>query len=269
MRIISSVAAVLLFATSAAAQTFGGYAMQLNGSGGNGTPQVTSGGALQLLNDAYGSASSAFTTGTFDFTAASSWTTSFRMRYAFTTDGGFGVGGDGIAFVMQSGAATALGGGGASMGYEGIGNSVAVGFRSFWDDVLRGEDGTFDGNNPMVAAPAGLAITASGLTSDFYINVLLAYTPGFLSFIYVPSHSGASYNAVQAVDVSSLGSTVRVGFTSSSGSATQLAEVDNWNFSGLTPTVAVVATPEPATLTLMASGLVAVAFSARRRRRVM
>lgn len=266
MRIISAIAAVSLFATSAAAQTFGGYAMQLNGDGGNGTPQVTAGGTLQLMNDAYSAATSAFTTGTFDFTAASAWSTSFRLHYAFTSALNFNNGGDGIAFVMQSGAATAGGVGGASMGYEGIGNSVAVAFRSFWDDVLLGEDGTLNGS-PIVPNPAGLGIASSGPTSDYFIDVLLGYNgAGMFDLMYTPSHGSLTYTASTGVDVSSLGSTVRVGFTSSSGAATQLGEVDNWQFSGLNPTVAVVATPEPATLTLMASGLIAVAFGLRRRK---
>ncbi len=264
MRIVAAIAALSLVTSSAAAQTFGGHSMQLNGSGGNGTPQITGGGTLQLMNDAYGSASSAFTTGTFDFTVASTWSTSFRLHYAYTSGVFTSSGGDGIAFVMQSGAATAVGGGGGSMGYEGIGNSVAVAFRSFWDDVLLGQNGAFDGT-PIIGNPAGLGITPSGPQSDYFVDVLLSYDGlGMFDLAYTPSYLGSAYTANHAVDVGSLGSTVRIGFTAGSGAATQLAEVDHWQFSGLNPSV--VATPEPATMILTATGLLAVVGIARRRR---
>lgn len=265
MRIITALAGLTLFATSAAAQTFGGYQVQLNGSGGNGTPLVTGGGVLQLMNDDYSSATSAFTTTTFDFLAASTWSTSFRLHYAFTSDeNGFGAGGDGIAFVMQSGAATAGGIGGASMGYEGINSSVAVAFRSFWDDVLVGADGTLDGTTPFAANPAGIGIAPTGLASDFFVDALISYDgAGMLSLTYTPTNGAGTFTGTHAIDVSSLGSTVRLGFTASSGAATQLAEVDDWTFTGLAQTTA---TPEPGTIPLVASGFVLLAGMVRRRR---
>ncbi|MEO8622230.1 MAG: PEP-CTERM sorting domain-containing protein [bacterium] len=264
MRVISALAALSLVASTAAAQSFGGYQMQLNGSGGNGTPLI-SGGALQLINDDYGSSSSAFTTGTFDFSALSAWSTSFRLHYAFTSDvNGWGVGGDGIAFVMQSGAATATGVGGGSMGYEGINNSIAVAFRSFWDDVLIGENGVLNGASPFIANSAGLSTGSSGPSTDFFAQVLLSYDgAGGLSLSYTPTSGSGVFSATHAVDVSSLGSTVRLGFTGGSGSATQLAEVDNWSVTGLSPTTV---TPEPASMVLMATGIVVVVGAARRRK---
>jgi Bacterial lectin len=263
MRVFSALAALSLVASTAAAQSFGGYQMQLNGSGGNGTPLITGGGTLRLINDNYGSASSAFTTGTFDFSAASSWSTSFRLHYAYTSDlNQFGAGGDGIAFVMQSGAATGVGVGGGSMGYEGIGNSIAVAFRSYWNDVLLGENGALDGSSPIIHNPAQISIGTSGPSADFFIQVLLQYNgAGGLSVGYTPS-IGNGVIVSHPVDVSSLGSTVRLGFTGGSGAATQLAEVDNWSVTGLNATTVA---PEPATLVLLASGIVVVYGVARRR----
>jgi hypothetical protein len=67
-----------------------------------------------------------------------------------------------------------------------------------------------------------------------------------------------------AVDPSSLGNTVRIGFTGGSGAATQLAEVQNWQVTGLTPTTTA---PEPATAALFALGASGIALVVRSRRR--
>lgn len=262
MRLLTAVASLSLLASTAAAQTFGGYQVQLNGAGGNGTPQVV-GSTLQLVNDAYGAATSAFTTGLFNFTPTTPFSTSFRLHYAWTSDvNGFGIGGDGIAFVMQGGPANALGRGGDGLGYDGITNSLGVSFQSFWDNVWIGYANVQTQVN-VLNGGTGLVI---GPNADFTVNVNLAYDgANNLSVGYSTSNGYVFAPQWFAVDPSSLGGTVRLGFTGGSGAATQLAEVDNWTVTGLAPTTI---TPEPATFGLFALGASGIAVVARRRRRV-
>ncbi|MEP6618489.1 MAG: PEP-CTERM sorting domain-containing protein [bacterium] len=260
MRILTALASVTLLASTASAQTFGGYQMQLNGSGGNSSPQVVS-GKLQLINDLYGAASSAFTTTTFNFTPATAFSTSFTLHYAYTSDVfGFGGGGDGIAFVMQGGAATALGSGGYGVGYDGIANSLGVSFRSFWNDAWIGWDNSAF-QQAVAGAPAGLLI---GPGDDFTVAVNLAYDgANNMSVGYATSRGTTFAPQSFVVDPTFLGNTVRLGFTGGSGAATQFGEVDNWSVSGLTQTTT---TPEPATFGLFAFGASGIAALARRRR---
>jgi hypothetical protein len=273
MRFRATIACLMVFGSTAAAQTFGGYGVQLNGSGGGGTPLVT-GGVLRLTDDAYGSASSAFTLGTFGFSPTTAWSTDFTLHYAFTsaTTPLFTTGGDGIAFVMQGGAATALGVGGGDMGYgdggtpgNGIGNSLAVSFRSFWNDVLIGQDGNVGSQSATSGTDAGLTI-ASG--DDFLINVALSYDGADNLTIGYSTDRGVTYAPTTfVVDPTSLGSSVRLGFSAGSGAATQLAEVSDWTVSGLTYSPPVTSTPEPATISLVGMGTLFVGAMVRRRRR--
>ena len=73
---------------------------------------------------------------------------------------------DGMAFVIQNGAATALGtgGGGSGLGYQGIGNSVAVKF-DIYNSAGEGTDSTgiyLNGAAPTVPA---VDMTSSGVSS--------------------------------------------------------------------------------------------------------
>ncbi|MEO5816389.1 MAG: PEP-CTERM sorting domain-containing protein [Gemmatimonadaceae bacterium] len=131
--------------------------------------------------------------------------------------------------------------------------------------MLVGQDGTLDGSSPFVGNPAGLGITPTGPASDFFVDALLAYDgAGMLSLTYTPSNGAGTFTAAHAIDVSSVGSTVRLGFTASSGAASPLAEVDDWTFTGLGQTTT--ATPEPGTTPLVATGLLLLVGTVRRRR---
>ena len=89
--------------------------LQLNGS------TTLSGTRLRLTNGQSGESSSAFYTTPVN---VQSFTTNFSFQM---TDAQA----DGMTFVIQNGAATSLGQGGGGLGYENIGNSVAVKFDIF------------------------------------------------------------------------------------------------------------------------------------------
>ena len=99
--------------------------LQLNGS------TTLSGTRLRLTNGQSGESSSAFYTTPVN---VQSFTTNFSFQM---TDAQA----DGITFVIQNGAATSLGQGGGGLGYENIGNSVAVKFDIF-SNAGEGTDST-------------------------------------------------------------------------------------------------------------------------------
>ena len=89
---------------------------------------------------------------------------------------------DGMTFVIQNGAATALGLGGGGLGYEDIGNSVAVKF-DIYNNAGEGTDSTgMYVNGAMPTVPA-VDMTSSGvvLLSGDVMNVQLSYNGTTLS----------------------------------------------------------------------------------------
>ena len=127
---------------------FSSSGLQLNGSTKlNGTRlRLTDGGGFE--------ASSAFYSTPVN---VQSFTTNFSFQMTSAAA-------DGMTFVIQNGAATALGAGGGALGYEGIGNSVAVKF-DIYSNAGEGTDSTgmyVDGAVPTVPA---VDMTSSGVKS--------------------------------------------------------------------------------------------------------
>src|SRR5579871_2614368 len=122
MNFSRTLAMVLLYATVCGAQTTTNTpALTLNGSakllsGPHG------GSALWLTPAMEGQAGSAFTSSSIVFGPHYKFRTFFQFKM---TDPGPGGASDGMAFVIQSEGATALGGAGGDLGYVGIAPSVA------------------------------------------------------------------------------------------------------------------------------------------------
>ncbi len=259
------VAAAALTPSALFAQTFGGFPMTLSNNAAciddantcavTGTNQVflNGSGQLVLTNGQYATTGTAFTTAAQALTSSTPWTTrfDFGLQYA-----GFDPQADGFAFVLQSVGPLASGGGGGGIGLSGLSNSAAVGFRS-WDnnDLFVATNGNF--GTSTAHANWGTSRLVTG-------TVNLSYNGLGLIDISLTSNLADAYQATQAFDMSGLTpNNVYVGFVSGTGLSTQTAYIENWRFSANTNVV-----PEPASVALVAAGMVGIAGVAARRRRM-
>lgn len=200
---------------------------------------------------------SALTTNTFNLFGA--WSTTYTMSFSCADVSG-ACPGDGIAFVVTDGADTQVGGAGIEQGYGGTGafaRSVAFGINPFWNHAVFGADGTLDlgnttdVNHAWTSAPLTVTLSYDGLNT--------------LSALFTPAGAGgaSSSSAVQidyAWTAPAWAANARVGFTASSGLASEFSWVDAWT---LQPAPAAV--PEPGTIALLLIGLAPVLARVRRR----
>src|ERR1039457_4413757 len=141
---------------------------------------------------------------------------------------------DGMTFVIQNGAATALGTGGVGLGCEGIGNSVAVKF-DIYNNAGEGTDSTgmyLDGAVPTVPA---VDMTSSGvsLLSGDVMNVQLSYNGTTLTLTITDASTLKSFTTNWTVSIpTTVGSTTAlVGFTGGTGGLTAIEDVVSWTYS--------------------------------------
>jgi hypothetical protein len=186
------------------------------------------------------------------------WTTSFSVRLHEGTEPNFA---DGWTFVLQAVSPGALGQGSGGLGYQGIGNSVAIKFDTFNNEGESGSGGStgffYGGDKPTVPHPAFPGEVDLPLDADM-VNLLsqsvkqvtlsYAYDPDdpassvLHEEILDPDHPSTPFTHDYTVDIPSLlgaavnGNTIAyVGFTGSTGDSGfwQLQDVLNWQF---TPT---------------------------------
>jgi hypothetical protein len=187
---------------------------------------------LQLTNGGQEEAGSAF------------YTTPVNIQ-SFTTDFVFQLSnpaGDGITFTIQNNprGAAALGGRGGSLGYQGIGKSVAVKF-DLTNNHGEGPNSTglyTDGASPTVPS---IDLTNSGINlhSGDYIAVHLTYDGTDLNMTLTDQITEASWSTSFPVNIPAVigSNTGYVGFTGGTGTNTASQKVTYWTYVAGPPTL--------------------------------
>ena len=170
------------------------------------------------------------------YEASSAFYTTPVNVQSFTTNFSFqmtSAAADGMTFVIQNGAATALGQGGGSLGYGGIANSVAVKF-DIYNNAGEGTDSTgmyVNGATPTVPA---VDMTSSGvsLLSGDVMNVQLSYDGTTLTLTITDATTSKSFTTSWTVNIpTTVGSTTAlVGFTGGTGGTTAIQDVLSWTY---------------------------------------
>ncbi len=195
----------------------------------NGTALVSPTEQLLRLTGANSQAGSAFSNTP---VSVARFATSFQVFLHEGTEPNFA---DGFTFVLQTNGPTALGQGGAGLGYAGIGHSVAVKFSTFQHPGDPSSSSTglvFNGASPA----GGVSTVASGvlLNSQDRKQVDLAYDGTTLTVTITDVVRNVSFMTSFPVNIpQALGSdTAYVGFTAATGSSNywQIQDVLNWRF---------------------------------------
>lgn len=155
----------------------------------------------------------------------SSFTTSFDITQTDAL-------GDGMTFVIQNQAPTAIGYGGGGLGYGGITNSVAIKLDLF----DNGGEGTSSTGLYTNGAEPGLVgstpTTGINLRNANPKRVTLAYNGVTLTQTIRDLVTGASFTRRYTVNITGIvgGNTAYVGFTASTGGVTAVQEVSAWTY---------------------------------------
>jgi glycoprotein endo-alpha-1,2-mannosidase len=144
---------------------------------------------------------------------------------------------DGFTFTLQGVDPAVVGGVGGSLGYAGIGTSVAVKF-DLYDNLGEGPDSTglyTSGSFPGVAGSVDLRGTGIDLHSGHVFNVHMAYDGTTLTVRITDETTGASATQNYSVDVPGAvgGPLAYAGFTAGTGGLTAVQDILSWTF---TPT---------------------------------
>ena len=155
---------------------------------------------------------------------------------SFTTDFTFQLSdpsADGITFTIQNVGATALGGIGGSLGYGGIGKSVAIKF-DLYNNAGEGPDSTglyTNGASPTLPA-INLSSTGINLHSGDYIDAHLTYDGTDLNLTLTDEITLASWSQSFAINIPAIvgGNTAYVGFTGGTGGLTSSQKLTSWMY---------------------------------------
>jgi hypothetical protein len=142
---------------------------------------------------------------------------------------------DGFTFTIQNTGPTALGHDGDSLGYMGIGKSVAVKFDLFQNagDVSNDSTGVFvDGVRPT--GPTSIDLTGSGINlhSGDEMDANVTYDGETLTLTMTDLVTLATWSHPFVIDIPSTvgGDTAYVGFTAGTGSLSATQQILNWTF---------------------------------------
>src|SRR5262249_43685580 len=136
----------------------------------------------------------------------------------------FGVG-------FNPGGAASLGGGGGALGYQGIGQSVAVTLRAYPNSQIGlGENGNFLGQVP--ASPIDFNAGAQAAPRHMF-QATVTYDGTSLSATVTDLNTSATFTAPsQAVNIAQIvgASTAWVGFTGGTGGLNVQQDVQTWTY---------------------------------------
>ncbi|AXC12918.1 hypothetical protein ACPOL_3635 [Acidisarcina polymorpha] len=178
---------------------------------------------LQLTNGGFSEAGSAFYTKPVNI---QSFTTDFTFQQSNPN-------GDGFTFTIQNNSAAALGGDGGSLGYAGIGKSVAIKFDLFSNS---GEGPNSTGlyiNGAQPTAPAvSLVNTPINLHSADYTTAHITYDGTNLTITLTDTITLGTWSHSFAVNIPAIvgGNTAYVGFTGGSGGLSSSQKVTSWTY---------------------------------------
>jgi len=190
----------------------------------NGSTGPANGTQLQLTNGGLEQAGSVF------------WNAPIGVQ-AFTTDFEFQLSqaqGNGFTFTLQNVGTTALGGDSAGLGYQNIGESVAVKFN-FYNYEAEGNDSTgfyTDGEPPVLPS---VDLTPSGivLASGDSIHAHITYDGATLTLNLLDLVTNDKFSVTQAINIpQTVGATTAyVGFTGGTGGLSASQKLLTWTYS--------------------------------------
>jgi hypothetical protein len=237
------------------------------------------GTSLRLTPSAPGQAGAGYSTTAITLGAGATFSTTFQFR--FTQTGGIDPA-DGITFVVSK-ATSGLGAAGGGLGYQGVGNSVAVEFDTYNNGEVghsnhvavdvNGVLNNFASANPygQVDCTTGNNIRQGCMSNGDIWSATINYdgTTQLLD-VFLQDGAGAIQHLISGFSIdlgTTLGTTdAFVGFTAGTGAGYENQDILNWRLANDTslgnPNHGV---PEPASLALLALAGGA-ALSARRRR---
>jgi len=261
--------------------------------GSAGTASTADGTVLRIIPAAGNQAGAAFFTTPTTLGVGNTFSTQFTFR--FTQPGGVDPA-DGITFVLAA-SPSGLGTPGYGMGYEGVGNSVAIEFDTYnngaptslgpfpqepnssnhvaidLNGVLNNASWTNVYGNGSCGFPGGTPAQSSNAVPGCMSNgnlwtATITYDGSLLNVSLFDPAEGSSFAAITnlPIDIASYlgGNTAYVGFTGSSGAGWENEDITSWRFAD-TPTLPPAGVPEPATWASMILGFGLIGSMVRRR----
>ena len=166
----------------------------------------------------------------------SAWFNTTQNITQFTNDFAFQLvspDADGITFTIQNGGLTALGLSGGSLGYAGIGNSVAVKF-DLYNNSGEGVNsvGLYQNGALPITPASDLSSSGINLHSGDKFSVHMTYNGATLAMSITDGTTGAVYNASWSINIPQvIGSNIAyVGFTGGTGGLTATQNIQTWSF---------------------------------------
>lgn len=210
-----------------------------------GDAAITADNRLRLTPAEGGRAGAAWYTAEKEFVgAAFSTTFQFQLANNFDSPGGS----DGFVFIIQNSAPTYLSGGGGTLGYYGLQNSLAVEFDTFQNSEVADPSGSHisvhtngTGPNDWSESLSLGSYNTNPIMDDANVHTAkIAYTAGTLS-IYLDDLTTPKLTiSVDLADKLSLDAgRAWVGFTATTGGGWQTHDILNWNLDTTIPATTV------------------------------